>query len=97
VANLRGVRDYHEWQKRGQPADDLAEILARSTSQPVERVTQANWEHMNPDGYLNTQAIEVDQRQLLEWGAIQQLVPMDQVVDHQFVDYALAQLGRYQG
>jgi hypothetical protein len=52
---------------------------------------------MNPDGYLNTQAIEVDQRQLLEWGAIQQLVPMDQVVDHQFVDYALAQLGRYQG
>jgi ABC-type nitrate/sulfonate/bicarbonate transport system substrate-binding protein len=97
VANLRGVRDYHEWQKRGQPADDLAEILARSTSLPVELVTQANWEHMNPDGYLNTQAIEVDQRQLLEWGAIQQLVPMDQVVDHQFVDYALAQLGRYQG
>ena len=66
VANLRGVRDYYEWQRRGQPADDLAGILARSTNLPIELVTQANWEHMNPDGHLNTQAIETDQRQLLE-------------------------------
>jgi ABC-type nitrate/sulfonate/bicarbonate transport system substrate-binding protein len=97
VANLRAVRDYHDWQRRGQPADDLAEILARWTSIPIELVTQAKWEHMNPDGYLNVPAIEADQRQLLEWGAIAQLVPMDQVVDHQFVDYALAQLGRARG
>ena len=94
VANLRAVRDYHDWQRRGQPADDLAEILARWTNIPIELVTQAKWEHMNPDGYLNVPAIEADQRQLLEWGAIQQFVPMDQVVDHEFVDYALTQLGR---
>ncbi len=95
VANLRGVRDYYEWQRRGQPADDLAELLARATGLPIDLVTKAQWEHMNPDGYLNLAAIEADQRQLLEWGAIQQLVPLDQVVDHQFVDYALGQLGRY--
>jgi NitT/TauT family transport system substrate-binding protein len=95
VANLRGVRDYYEWQRRGQPADDLAELLARATGLSIGLVTRAQWEHMNPDGYLNLAAIEADQRQLLEWGAIQQLVPLDQVVDHQFVDYALEQLGRY--
>ncbi len=95
LANLRGVRDYYEWQRRGQPADDLAELLARATGLPLDLVTQAQWEHMNPDGYLNLAAIEADQRQLLEWGAIPQLVPLDQVVDHRFVDAALAQLGRY--
>jgi hypothetical protein len=55
------------------------------------------WIPVNPDGYLNLQSIEADQRQLLEWGAIQQLIPVDVLVDHQFVDYALAQLGPYRG
>jgi NitT/TauT family transport system substrate-binding protein len=97
VANLRGVRDYVDWQRRGQPPDAIAEILAQSTGLAVDVVTRVNWEHMNPDGYLNVPGIEADQRQLLEWGAIERLVPMSQVVDHQFVDYALAQLGKYAG
>jgi hypothetical protein len=37
------------------------------------------------------------QRQLLEWGTIQQVLPAERVVNHQFVDYAVAQLGPYQG
>jgi NitT/TauT family transport system substrate-binding protein len=97
VANLRGVRDYNDWQRRGQPADEIADILARATGLSVDVVQQVQWEHMNPDGYLNVPGIEADQRQLLEWGAIERLVPMDHVVDHQFVDYALAQLGKYAG
>ncbi len=95
IANLRGVRDYVDWQRRGQPPDEIAQILAQSTNLAVDVVTRVNWEHMNPDGYLNLSGIEADQQQLLEWGAIERLVPMDQVVDNQFVDYALAQLGKY--
>jgi NitT/TauT family transport system substrate-binding protein len=97
VANLRGVRDYHDWRRRGQPADEIAQILAQSTGLSVDVVTQVQWEHMNPDGHLNLAGIEADQRQLLEWGAIQQFVPMNQVVDHDFVDHALTQLGKYAG
>ncbi len=97
VANLRGVRDYVDWQRRGQPPDAIAQILAQATGLAVDVVTQVQWEHMNPDGYLNVAGIEADQRQLLEWGAIERLVPMNQVVDHQFVDYALQQLGKYAG
>jgi NitT/TauT family transport system substrate-binding protein len=97
VANLRGVRDYNGWQRRGQPPDEIAQILAQSTGLSVDVVTKVNWEHMSPDGYLNVPAIEADQRQLLEWGAIEKLLPMDQVVDHQFVDYAIQQLGKYAG
>jgi NitT/TauT family transport system substrate-binding protein len=97
VANLRGVRDYNDWKRRGQPPDEIAQILAQSTGLTVDVVTKVNWEHMNPDGHLNLAAIEADQRQLLEWGAIEKLLPMDQVVDHQFVDYAIQQLGKYAG
>jgi NitT/TauT family transport system substrate-binding protein len=97
VANVRGLRDYNDWKKRGQPADDLAEILGRASGLAPDVVTRVTWEHMNPDGYLNLPAIEADQRQLFEWGSIGQLLPLDRIVDHQFVDYAIAQLGKYQG
>jgi len=97
VANVRGLRDYNDWKKRGQPADDLAEILGSASGLAPDVVTRVTWERMNPDGYLNVQAIEADQRQLLEWGAIGQLLSLDRIVDHQFVDYAIAQLGKYPG
>jgi NitT/TauT family transport system substrate-binding protein len=95
VANLRGIRDLADWTRRGQPLDEIAAILARNTRLPPELVTKVNWLPLNPDGYLNTEAIEADQRQLLEWGAIRELIPIEVLVDHQFVDYAVAQLGRY--
>jgi NitT/TauT family transport system substrate-binding protein len=97
AANLRGVRDYNDWKRKGQPPDDTAAILAQASGLSVDLVTQVSWEHMNPDGYLNVQAIEADQRQLVDWGTLAQTIPMDSVVDHQFVEYALAQLGKYAG
>jgi hypothetical protein len=33
----------------------------------------------------------------VDWGTLAQPLPMDSVVDHQFVEYALAQLGKYAG
>ncbi len=95
VANLRGIRDLADWIRRGQPLDEIAAILARNTRLTPELVTKVNWLPLNPDGYLNTEAIEADQRQLLEWGSIRELIPIEVLVDHQFVDYAVAQLGRY--
>src|SRR5712692_408972 len=53
VANVRGLRDYNDWKKRGQPADDLAEILGRASGLSPDVVTRVTWERMNPDGYLN--------------------------------------------
>lgn len=95
VANLRGIRDLADWIRRGQPLDEIAAILARNTRLTPDLVTKVNWLPLNPEGYLNTEAIEADQRQLLEWGSIRELIPIEGLVDHQFVDYAVAQLGRY--
>ncbi len=95
VGLLRGIRDLHDWQRRGQPLDETAAILAEYTRLPQEVVTRVHWLPVNPDGYLNLASLEADQRQLLEWGAIPQLLPLDVLVDHQFCDYAVAQLGPY--
>jgi NitT/TauT family transport system substrate-binding protein len=94
---LRGIRELNDWLRQGQPADATAAILADYTRLPVDVVTRVRWIPVNPDGYLNLDSIEADQRQLLAWGAIQQLVPLDALVDHQFCDYAVAQLGPYRG
>ncbi|HLH24257.1 MAG TPA: ABC transporter substrate-binding protein [Chloroflexota bacterium] len=95
VALLRGIRDLNDWTRGGQPADATAAILAEYTRLPLEVVTRVRWIPVNPDGYLNLDSIDADQRQLLAWGSIAQLVPLDVLVDHRFCDYAVAQLGPY--
>jgi ABC-type nitrate/sulfonate/bicarbonate transport system substrate-binding protein len=97
VGLLRGIRDLNDWMRQGQPADATAAILAEYTRLPPDVVTRVRWLPVNPDGYLNLESIDADQRQLLAWGAIPQLVPLDVLVDHQFCDYAVAQLGPYRG
>src|SRR5262249_24711440 len=79
---LRGIRDLNDWTRKGQPPDDTAEILAQYTRLSRDVLTRVRWIPVNPDGHLNLQSIEADQRQLLEWGAIQQLIPVDVLVDH---------------
>lgn len=94
---LRGIRDLNDWLRQGQPADATAAILVEYTRLPIEVVTRVRWLPVNPDGYLNLDSIDADQRQLLAWGSIPQLVPLDVLVDPQFCDYAVAQLGPYRG
>jgi hypothetical protein len=97
VANLCGIRDFMDWVRRGQPADAVAEIMARHTRLAPDLVTRVGWLPLDLNGRLNTHTIEADQRQLLEWGAIRELVPIGVLVDHQFVDYAVAQFGSAAG
>jgi NitT/TauT family transport system substrate-binding protein len=97
IANLRGVRDYYEWMRRGQPPDALGAILAESTGLPSDVVARVSWEAVNPDGYLNVDGLLTDQQQLVEWGAIRETLPVDRLVDHRFVEQALAEIGRYAG
>ena len=51
---------------------------------------------MNPDGYVFRESLAEDQEWYLRLGLQRELVSVDALVDNQFVDYALQQLGRYQ-
>jgi hypothetical protein len=50
---------------------------------------------VNPDGHINVAALETDYRWYIAQGLIGDVVNLSQLVDGQFVDYALQQVGRY--
>jgi hypothetical protein len=62
----------------------------------VDVVDQVGWGPVHPDGRLNLDSVLESQRQLVEWGTISQTLPLEQLVDPQFSDYAVQQLGPYQ-
>jgi NitT/TauT family transport system substrate-binding protein len=96
VGYVRGLRDQHALATRGKDRDVLAPILAAHTGLAVDVVDQVGWGPVHPDGRLNLDSVLESQRQLVEWGTISQTLPLEQLVDPQFSDYAVQQLGPYQ-
>src|SRR5262249_43663454 len=96
VAYVRGLRDQLDFMK-GKDREVIGPILAAHTGVPLEAIDQVAWGPVHPDGRLNVESILDAQRQLVEWGTLSQSLPAEQVVDPQFADYALQQLGPYRG
>jgi ABC-type nitrate/sulfonate/bicarbonate transport system substrate-binding protein len=95
VGYVRGLRDQHEFAARGKDRDIIAPILGAHTGLTVDVVGEVGWGLVSPDGRLNVESVLDAQRQLIEWGTIPQLLPADQLVDPQFYEYAVQQLGPY--
>jgi NitT/TauT family transport system substrate-binding protein len=96
VAYVRGLRDQLDFMA-GKQRDVIAPILAAHTGVPLEAIDQVAWGPVHPDGRLNVESILDAQRQLVEWGTLSQALPAEQIVDPQFAEYALQQLGPYRG
>jgi NitT/TauT family transport system substrate-binding protein len=96
IASVRAARDLAEYRK-GRLQDVVGPILAQHTGLPPEAVGQVAWGPLHPDGRVNVESIMASQRQLVEWGMVPSVTPQDKVVDLQFVDYAVQQLGPYSG
>jgi len=97
VAHLQGVRDYHNAFEHGINRDEVIDILANQGGLSREMVANEVVPlAMNPDGYMNVEALGED----LEWyigeGTLPAPIPLDQFVDHRYVEAALVELGRYQ-
>jgi NitT/TauT family transport system substrate-binding protein len=94
VAYVRALRDYHRAFVKGERRDEIVALLARAgTVKDVELYQKIVMPGLNPDGYVDLAALERDQATFLSLGQIQAPLPMDQLVDHSFVEYALARLG----
>ena len=92
---MRGLRDQYAFAASGKDHDVIAPILAAYTSLPADVVDQVGWGLVSPDGRLNLESVLEAQRQLVEWGTISQALPADELVDPQFYEYAVQQLGPY--
>jgi NitT/TauT family transport system substrate-binding protein len=96
LAYLKGVRGYVDAWKRRKPRGPVVQVLTKHT--PLKNPAayeKVRWAPLNPDGYLAVESIEQEQEWYLKEGLITSKVPLDRVVDHSFVEYALGKLGRY--
>lgn len=98
VAYIKGARDFNDaFAKKDKKArDEIIPILVKNTTVKDPAI----WDKMvpqgvNPDGYFNVKSIEFDQEWYLKQGMIKQKLDINSIVDLQFVDYAVSQLGKY--
>jgi NitT/TauT family transport system substrate-binding protein len=97
VAYLRGVRDFVDAFGKNRGRDAVVASLIKHTS--VKDPTTYDLmvpTGFNPDGYLNVDSMNADQEWFIREGKLAQRLDLAQFVDHQYVDYAIGRLGRYQ-
>jgi NitT/TauT family transport system substrate-binding protein len=95
VAYLRGVRDFVRAFDQGGDKAAAVQVLSEHTNVKdaalYDRMVQPG---LNPDGYLNLASIAADQDWYVRQGLVRERQPLGDLVDYQFVDYALQRLGR---
>jgi len=95
-AYVRGLRDYNDARTKGKDRDEVIRILQKYTPLKDRAIyDQMPWPSNNPDGRVNADAIAAAQDWFFDNGYVQNTVDLSKVIDNQFADYAVAQLGPY--
>jgi NitT/TauT family transport system substrate-binding protein len=95
-AYVRGLRDWHEASTTGKDRAWINEMTMKHTTlKDPAVVEQMPLTAVNPDGYVNREAIGAAQDWFFERGYVKTKVDLSQIIDSQFADYAVAQLGPY--
>jgi NitT/TauT family transport system substrate-binding protein len=98
LAYTRGLREYHDaiGPRRVNREEMIATLIRNTALKDRALYDQMAWTYLNPDCYLNVDAMAWD----LDWyatqGYVTQKPDLVQSVDHSYCDHALQQLGRYQ-
>jgi len=95
-AYVRGIRDYVAARNQGRDREAIIAILMKySGLRNREIFDQMTWIPLDPDGRVNPATVAAAQDWFADQGYVRTKVDMAQVLDNQFVDYAVAQLGPY--
>jgi NitT/TauT family transport system substrate-binding protein len=98
VAYIKGVRDYNRAFTNG-TAKELVinSLLAHTTVKDRALYDKMGLPGLNPDGLANDQDLAAQQDFFYSMGYQKDKLDLKPILDHQFVDYAIAQLGKYSG
>ncbi len=96
AAYLRGARDYYGAFELGVDRDAIVDVLARQAGASRALVNEMTPLGINPDGRINVPDVAADLTWYQDEGLLPQPIPIERVIDHQFVEAALAELGPYQ-
>ena len=97
VAYVQGIRDYYDAFITGRkPRSELIPTMIAHT--PIK--DPALWEQLrvadvDPDGYANRASLEGELKWNVEHGMVADGLDLATVIDDQFADYAVQQLGKY--
>jgi len=98
VAYLRSVRRYLDAMDYGRDREAVVAALTRHTEvkDPAlyERMVPAG---LNPDGRIDLAALAGSVEVYRANGALAEMLDLNAIVDHRYVDYALERLGPYRG
>jgi NitT/TauT family transport system substrate-binding protein len=96
-AYVHGVRDY-ETARNGGPgrAEAVASMIKHLDIKDRALYDEMPWPSINPNGRMNADSIAASQDWYAEHGYVKKRVDLTHVIDSQFADYAVAQLGPYQ-
>jgi NitT/TauT family transport system substrate-binding protein len=97
VAYVRALRDYNDAQQHNVNRPLIVEILQKYVNLPdLSYYDECEWGRLYPDGRINRASIEDEVQWSVKAGFMDRPIAVDQLVDDQWVDYAVAQLGPYQ-
>jgi NitT/TauT family transport system substrate-binding protein len=96
VAYVRGLRDYNDAFRAGKNKSEIIGILGAATGVTDPAIYDAiTLPGLKPDGAVYKPSVAEDQQWYLRLGIQHDPVNVDQLVDSQFTDYAVQQLGPY--
>jgi len=93
---VRGARDFEAARTRGVNREDVIAILQKRTVLKERALYDlVPWPSFNPDGRVNAESVAAAQDWFAANGYVPRPVDLARVIDQQFADYAVAQLGPY--
>jgi hypothetical protein len=98
VAYVRACRDHYDAVVKRDPAlrSEVIRILVEhSDFKDPALLDRGSLHAVDPDGRVNLAALEADYRWYIAQGLSGDVVDLRQIVDDQFVEYAVQQLGPY--
>jgi len=97
VAYVQSLRDYNNAQRYGVDREQIIDIMEKYVKLPDRSYFEdCEWGRLNPDGRIDRRWIEDEMEWSVKAGLLEHVVPVDQLVDDEYVDYALRVLGPYQ-
>ena len=96
VAYIKGVRDYNDaFEKNKGKPEVIAMLIKHTTLKDASVYDQMITPGLNPNGKVNKADIAQQQQWYMEKGLVKTPAPIDQLVDDQYVEYAVKKLGEY--
>jgi len=96
-AYVRGLRVYNDARTKGIDREEVISYFQKHTALKDRAVYDwMPWPANNPDGRVPAETIAAAQDWFFDNGYVPTKVDLSKVIDNQFADYAVAQLGPYQ-